>query len=50
MLTLQTGPIFFALIKEKPDLWGPFWIATTLVFLLAVTGNFTSYLASNEEH
>jgi len=28
----------------KPDLYGPFWISTTLVFLMAVTGNFANYL------
>jgi hypothetical protein len=30
---------------SKPDLYGPFWLATTLVFLCAVTGNLVSYLA-----
>ena len=29
---------------EKPDLYGPFWIATTLVFLVTVAGNLATYL------
>jgi hypothetical protein len=29
---------------QVPDLYGPFWIATTLVVILAVTGNFASYI------
>lgn len=30
---------------SKADLYGPFWLATTLVFLVAVAGNLVSYLA-----
>jgi len=29
---------------EAPDLYGPFWIVTTLVVILAITGNFASYI------
>mmetsp|Transcript_20453 Transcript_20453/g.40493 ORF Transcript_20453/g.40493 Transcript_20453/m.40493 type:complete len:304 (+) Transcript_20453:18-929(+) len=29
---------------EVPDLYGPFWIVTTLIVLLAITGNFASYI------
>ncbi len=31
------------------DLYAPFWIATTLIFLVASTGNFASYLASTAD-
>lgn len=31
-------------INGKPDLYGPFWICTTLVFSIAITGNLASYL------
>ena len=31
---------FFTLYKEKPDLYGPFWIYTTLIVILAIAGNF----------
>lgn len=30
--------------SERADLYGPFWIATTLIFLLAAAGNFANYL------
>ncbi len=32
---------------DKPDLYGPFWITSTLVFLMAATGNFASYLSTD---
>lgn len=31
------------LVKSRPDLYGPFWTAATLVFLVAVVGNFVAY-------
>lgn len=31
-------------LKDKPDLYGPFWICITLVISVAVTGNLASYL------
>jgi len=30
--------------RERPDFWGPFWIATTAVLFLAATGNFARML------
>ncbi len=36
---------FFDLISQNPDLWGPFWISTTLIFAVAITGNLASYYA-----
>lgn len=30
--------------SDKPDLYGPFWVTTTLIFLLAAAGNFANYL------
>eukprot|EP00798_Chlamydomonas_sp_ICE-L_P027110 gene27110-2335_t len=38
-------PNFMEVTNEAPDLYGPFWVATTLVFVTAVAGNFSSYLA-----
>lgn len=35
---------FFATVDKTADLYGPFWISTTLIFVMAVTGNFASYL------
>ena len=31
-------------IRPKPDLYGPFWICTTLVFTTAIAGNLANYL------
>ena len=36
---------FFEQITANPDLYGPFWIATTLIFTMAMTGNLASYIA-----
>eukprot|EP00611_Tribonema_gayanum_P026019 TRINITY_DN6086_c0_g1_i1.p1 TRINITY_DN6086_c0_g1~~TRINITY_DN6086_c0_g1_i1.p1 ORF type:complete len:274 (-),score=96.33 TRINITY_DN6086_c0_g1_i1:283-1104(-) len=38
---------FVELMGENPDAYGPFWNATTLVFLVAVTTNLSSWLAFN---
>lgn len=35
--------------REKPDFWGPFWIATTAVLFLAATGNFARLLEMDSE-
>lgn len=36
---------FFELVAANPDLYGPFWISTTLIFAMAITGNLASYFA-----
>lgn len=38
------APVFSQAIGEKPDLYGPFWIGSFLIFLLTVTGNFTELI------
>lgn len=35
---------FFELISGNPDLYGWFWVATTLIFAVAAAGNFASFL------
>jgi uncharacterized protein with HEPN domain len=35
---------FQLLAEKKPDLYGPFWIYATLVFIVAVAGNLSGYL------
>jgi len=40
---------FWELIGANPDLYGPFWIATTLIFTMALTGNLASYFASADK-
>lgn len=37
---------FLESVKDNPDLWGPFWVSATLVFLLAAVGNFARYINS----
>ncbi|KAM3866280.1 protein YIPF1 [Diretmus argenteus] len=31
-------------LRKNPDLYGPFWICTTLVFAIAISGNISSFL------
>lgn len=35
--------------RENPDLYGPFWILTTIVFLLSSTGNLARYFNNWEK-
>lgn len=35
---------FFHVIGSNPDLYGWFWVASTLVFVLAATGNLSTYI------
>jgi len=37
---------FLATIGDKPDAYGPFWIATTLVFFVAVTSHLNKWFSS----
>lgn len=34
---------FIQLLGPNPDAYGPFWVATTLVFAVAVVSNLSSY-------
>jgi hypothetical protein len=38
---------FVANAKNNPDMYGPFWITTTLIFMMAAAGNFAQYLHDN---
>jgi len=35
---------FFERIQGKPDIYGPFWIYTTLIFTLAASANFSNFI------
>lgn len=35
---------FLQTVAEKPDAYGPFWTATTLIFIISATSNITRYL------
>jgi len=43
-------PDFLERIGDSPDLYGPFWIATTLVFLSAVAGNIAAWASWKRKH
>ncbi|KAK9828091.1 hypothetical protein WJX81_002457 [Elliptochloris bilobata] len=43
-------PDFLEKTSDSADLYGPFWIATTLVFLSAVAGNYASYVSYRRTH
>jgi len=38
---------FFNLIRDNPDLYGPFWVLTTLVFVISVSSNLNDYFRSD---
>lgn len=35
--------------REKPDLYGPFWIYTTLIIMVAIAGNLSRYLQMGDQ-
>lgn len=37
---------FLDVLEGNPDLYGPFWIATTVVFILFLGGTISKYLAT----
>jgi len=41
---------FFERISSNPDLYGPFWICTTLIFILVVTNSFDNYINKTEKY
>ncbi len=36
--------------SNEPCRYGPFWVATTLIFVSAVTGNYASYVDFRKHH
>lgn len=39
---------FHELAEKNPDLYGPFWIYTTLIFLVSLAGNLSNYVHSQD--
>eukprot|EP00124_Ichthyophonus_hoferi_P001829 Ihof_evm10s107 gene=Ihof_evmTU10s107 len=35
-------------VSSNPDLYGPFWVTTTLIFTIGMTGNLATYIAKTE--
>lgn len=42
-------PEFLRISQINPDLYGPFWIMTTIVVLVSLSGNLSRYLRHWEE-
>ena len=42
------NPKFFDLSKDKPDLYGPFWIYTALIFIIAASGSLSRKFQGSE--
>jgi hypothetical protein len=38
------NPKFYDISEKTPDLYGPFWIYTTLVFIIAAAGSLAKYI------
>jgi hypothetical protein len=38
------NPVFFDISEKSPDLYGPFWIYTTLIFIIAASGSLAKYI------
>jgi hypothetical protein len=38
------NPKFHDISEQTPDLYGPFWIYTTLIFIIAAAGSLSGYL------
>ena len=41
---------FYQSIEINADLYGPFWIFTTIIFLIALIGNFSSYMHAEDKN
>ena len=46
---LPFNQTFYQEYSKKPDLYGPFWIIWTLVVILAIAGNLSRYLESEDQ-
>ena len=44
-----TAHSFFETIAEAPDMYGPLWISATLVFVIGVASNMSSWVAFAED-
>ena len=46
---LPNSPLFLDILDGNADLYGPFWIATTVVVILFLTGTISQYLARQDK-
>ncbi|PYH79921.1 Yip1 domain family [Aspergillus uvarum CBS 121591] len=47
--TLYPRNNFLDVLEGNPDLYGPFWIATTVVVILFLTGTISQWLSNNDD-
>lgn len=40
---------FFETVDANPDLYGPFWVSSTLILLMAMTSNMSAYLVTEKK-
>lgn len=40
---------FYESVENTPELYGPFWTFTTIIFLIALIGNFNSYIHAEDK-
>ena len=48
MIPTLTQNYLLTKIRPNPDLYGPFWVSTTLVFTIAIAGNIESFFQNFE--
>ena len=46
LLPSTKDPLTSEELRQRPDFYGPFWVATTAVLFLAATGNFARLVES----
>lgn len=46
----RADPTFLNLVGDAPDLYGPFWLATTLIFVVSVTSNLARTLVDGSNY
>ena len=46
MTPMLTQSFLLNKIRPNPDLYGPFWITSTLIFSIAISGNILSFLSN----
>ena len=49
LLPLPTSPPFLDTLDGQPDLYGPVWIATTVIVILFLTGTISKHLAATTD-
>ncbi|KAI9672525.1 MAG: hypothetical protein M1817_003291 [Caeruleum heppii] len=49
LATLYPRANFLDVLEGNPDLYGPFWIATTVIVILFLTGTISQYLAESKK-